>query len=78
VTDDPALEPLIPRIIAFAAERRLPALHSFSTAVERGGLMSYSADFFLQFGGVRRTWSIVSSRETTRETCRSNRRQRLC
>jgi len=46
VTDDPALVLQQPRIIAFAAERRLPALYSFSTAVQQGGLMSYSTDFF--------------------------------
>ena len=47
VTTDASLEPQLPRIIAFAAEHRLPALYSFSTAVQQGGLMSYSADFFL-------------------------------
>ena len=46
VTTDPSLEPLVPRVIAFAAERRLPALYPFSTAVQQGGLMSYSADLF--------------------------------
>jgi len=46
VTTDPSLEPLVPRVIAFAAEHRLPALYPFSTAVQQGGLMSYSADLF--------------------------------
>jgi putative tryptophan/tyrosine transport system substrate-binding protein len=46
VSDDPILEPLLPRLIALAAEHRLPALYGFSVAVKRGGLMSYSADFF--------------------------------
>jgi putative ABC transport system substrate-binding protein len=46
VTTDPSLEPQTPRIIAFAAERRLPALYPFGTAVQQGGLMSYSIDFF--------------------------------
>ena len=46
VTTDPSLEPLIPRVIAFAAERRLPTMYPFSTAVQSGGLMSYSIDFF--------------------------------
>jgi putative ABC transport system substrate-binding protein len=46
VTDDPFLEPLIPRIVAFSAQRQVPALYGFSTAVQQGGLMSYSADFF--------------------------------
>jgi len=46
VTTDPSLESLMPRIIAFAAERRLPTLYPFSTAVQQGGLMSYSTDFF--------------------------------
>jgi putative ABC transport system substrate-binding protein len=46
VTDDPSLEPLMPRVIALAAERRVPALYGFSFAVRQGGLMSYSANFF--------------------------------
>jgi putative tryptophan/tyrosine transport system substrate-binding protein len=46
VTTDYSLEPLASRIIAFTAERRLPAIYPFSTAVEQGGLISYSADFF--------------------------------
>jgi putative ABC transport system substrate-binding protein len=46
VTTDPSLEPLTSRIIAFAAERRLPALYPFATAVQNGGLMSYSVDLF--------------------------------
>jgi putative tryptophan/tyrosine transport system substrate-binding protein len=46
VTDDPLLEPLLPRLIALTAERRLPAIYAFSESVQRGGLMSYSANFF--------------------------------
>jgi putative ABC transport system substrate-binding protein len=46
VVDDALLEPLLPRLIALAAERHLPALYAFSTAVQQGGLMSYSANFF--------------------------------
>src|SRR5438067_7074316 len=46
VTTDASLEPSTPLIIAFAAERSLPAIYPFSTAVQQGGLMSYSADFF--------------------------------
>lgn len=46
VTTDPSLESLTPRVIAFAVERRLPALYPFGTAVQQGGLMSYSIDFF--------------------------------
>ena len=46
VTDDPFLEPLIPRIIVLAAQHRLPALYAFNTSVQLGGLMSYSANFF--------------------------------
>src|SRR5262249_21828184 len=46
VTDDPFLEPLIPRIVTFAAQRRLPTLYAFNTSVRQGGLMSYSANFF--------------------------------
>src|SRR2546423_6351600 len=46
VTDDSSIDLLLARIIEFAAERRLPAIYPFSTAVQRGGLMSYSAGFF--------------------------------
>jgi putative tryptophan/tyrosine transport system substrate-binding protein len=46
VTTDPSLEPLTPRVIAFAAEHRLPTIYPFSSAVQQGGLMSYSIDFF--------------------------------
>ena len=46
VTDDPLLEPLVPRLIALTAERRLPTIYAFSDSVQRGGLMSYSANFF--------------------------------
>src|SRR5204863_8715823 len=46
VTDDSSIDLLLPRIVEFAAEHRLPAIYPFSTAVQRGGLMSYSADFF--------------------------------
>src|SRR5262249_55745742 len=46
VSDDPFLETSLPRLIALAAERRLPALYGWSFAVKQGGLISYSADFF--------------------------------
>ena len=46
VTTDPSLEPRTARIIAFAAERRLPTIYPFSTSVQQGGLMSYSIDLF--------------------------------
>jgi putative tryptophan/tyrosine transport system substrate-binding protein len=46
VTDDTFLESRLPRLIALAADRRLPALYAFSNAVQQGGLMSYSANFF--------------------------------
>ena len=46
VTDDPLLDLLLSRLIALAAERRLPALYAFSNAVQQGGLMSYFANFF--------------------------------
>lgn len=46
VTDDPLLEPLLPRLIALTAERRLPAIYAYSGSVQQGGLMSYSANFF--------------------------------
>jgi putative tryptophan/tyrosine transport system substrate-binding protein len=46
IPDDPVLETLMQRLIALAAQKRLPALYGFSTAPKLGGLMSYSADFF--------------------------------
>jgi len=46
VTDDPVLEPLVPRLVALSANLRVPALYAFSTSVRQGGLMSYSANFF--------------------------------
>ena len=46
VTTDPSLESLTPRVIAFAAEHRLPTMYPFSSAVQYGGLISYSIDFF--------------------------------
>ena len=46
VADDAAAEPLIPRIVALAAENRMPTIYGFSSAVRQGGLMSYSADVF--------------------------------
>ncbi len=46
VTTDASIEPSTPRIIALAAEHKLPAIYPFSTAVQQGGLMSYAADLF--------------------------------
>jgi putative tryptophan/tyrosine transport system substrate-binding protein len=46
VTDDPTFDLLAARIIAFTAERRLPALYGFSPVVQQGALMSYSANYF--------------------------------
>jgi putative ABC transport system substrate-binding protein len=46
VTTDYSLEPLAARIIAFTAERRLPAIYPFIMTTEQGGLISYSADYF--------------------------------
>lgn len=46
VTDDPSLIPLVPRLIEFTAERRLPAIYPFRNSAQRGGLMSYSANLF--------------------------------
>jgi putative ABC transport system substrate-binding protein len=45
-TASTTVEPLLPRLIALAADRRLPALYPFSNAIQQGGLMSYSANFF--------------------------------
>jgi putative ABC transport system substrate-binding protein len=46
VSDDAFLETILPRLVALAAERGLPAVYGFSNAVKLGGMMSYSADFF--------------------------------
>jgi putative ABC transport system substrate-binding protein len=46
VTDDPLIEPLLARLVALTAESRVPALYAFSTAIQQGGLISYSANFF--------------------------------
>jgi putative ABC transport system substrate-binding protein len=46
VATDPVNEFLLPRLIAFAAENRMPALYGFNSAVRQGGLMSYSVDLF--------------------------------
>ena len=48
-TDDPVLATYVTRLIALAAERRLPAIYAYYDAAERGGLMSYSANFFKLF-----------------------------
>jgi putative tryptophan/tyrosine transport system substrate-binding protein len=46
VATDASLESLSARIVEFSAQHHLPAIYPFSTTVQRGGLMSYSADFF--------------------------------
>src|SRR5258708_16462606 len=46
VTDDPLLNTIGPRVIAFGADRGLPAIYAFSNLVRQGGLISYSANFF--------------------------------
>jgi putative ABC transport system substrate-binding protein len=46
VTDDPTNEALVPRLISLAAASHLPALYGFNTAVQQGGLISYSVDRF--------------------------------
>ena len=46
VPDDPFLQSQQARIVAFAAEHRLPAIYGLSAFVEAGGLMSYSASIF--------------------------------
>jgi len=48
-TDDPVLDTYLARLIALAAERRLPAIYAYDDAAKRGGLMSYSANFFKLF-----------------------------
>ena len=46
VADEVTAEISIPRIVAHAAQNRIPAIYGFSTAVRQGGLMSYAADSF--------------------------------
>jgi len=42
--DDPLVFQYQTSIVAFAAEKRLPAMHAFRESVEVGGLMSYGAN----------------------------------
>jgi len=49
VTDDPLIDTHLARLIALAAERRLPAIYPRGEAVKQGGLMSYSANYFKLF-----------------------------
>jgi putative ABC transport system substrate-binding protein len=46
VSDDPFLATQVPRLIALAAERRVPAIYPFGNSAMQGGLMAYSANFF--------------------------------
>ena len=46
VPDDPFLHSIGPRLVAFAAERRLPAIYGIGEHVRQGGLMSYSSSLF--------------------------------
>ncbi len=46
VSGESDAESLIPRIVARAAQSRMPTIYGISTAVRQGGLMSYSADSF--------------------------------
>ena len=46
VSGESDAESLIPRIVAHAAQSRMPTIYGTSTAVRQGGLMSYSADSF--------------------------------
>ena len=46
MTTDPSLEVFTPKVIAFAAEHRLPTIYPFSFAVAQGGLISYAIDLF--------------------------------
>ena len=49
VTDDPFIATLVPKVIALAADRRLPAVYAFSGIVQEGALMSYSSNFFAMY-----------------------------
>jgi putative tryptophan/tyrosine transport system substrate-binding protein len=49
VTDDAFIATLLPRIIALAADRHLPAVYAYSGIVQQGALMSYSSNFFAMY-----------------------------
>ena len=44
VAADPFLSEAVARIVAFAAEQRLPAIYTWRDMARAGGLMSYGAD----------------------------------
>jgi putative ABC transport system substrate-binding protein len=46
VPDDALLDSMTPRLVAFAAERRLPTIYGLGAYVAQGGLMSYSVSIF--------------------------------
>ena len=46
IPDDPFFHSIGTRLVAFAAERRLPAIYGVGDHVRQGGLMSYSSNLF--------------------------------
>jgi putative tryptophan/tyrosine transport system substrate-binding protein len=46
VPGDPFFDSIAPRLVAFAAERRLPTIYGIGSYVTQGGLMSYSVNIF--------------------------------
>ena len=55
VGDGPVIFVHVARIVAFAAEHRLPAIYSFREPVDKGGLMSYGSnvnDVYRQLAGI--------------------------
>ena len=46
IPDDPFFHSIGPRLVAFAAERRLPAIYGIGDHVRQGGLISYSSSLF--------------------------------
>jgi putative tryptophan/tyrosine transport system substrate-binding protein len=46
VPGDPFFDSISPRLVAFAAERRLPTIYGIGSYARQGGLMSYSVNIF--------------------------------
>jgi putative ABC transport system substrate-binding protein len=46
VPGDPFFDSIAPRLVAFAAERRLPTIYGIGSYATQGGLMSYSVNIF--------------------------------
>jgi putative ABC transport system substrate-binding protein len=67
VSDDPFLATQMPRLIALAAKRRVPAIYPFSDSAMQGGLWRTQRISSIS-GGRRPTISIASSKERGQRT----------